>query len=76
MVAEMEDDIIHIVDSEQASSSTSTMAADFFANPENIVEKQVILNYKAHCLVDMTETFTDNCILDANISIRHVLEWG
>lgn len=73
MVAEIEEDIIHIVDAEQASSSTSTMATDFFANPENIVEKQVIVIRKAHCLVDMIEAFKDNCILDANISIRRVL---
>lgn len=69
LVAEMEEDTIHIVDSEQASSSTSTMDPYFFANPE----KQVIVICKAHCLVDMIEAFTDNCILDANISIRRVL---
>ncbi|CAK6980758.1 uncharacterized protein si:ch73-30l9.1 [Scomber scombrus] len=72
----MEEDIIHIVDSEQASSSTSTMAIEFFADPDHIVEKQIIVNRKAHCLVDMIEAFTDNCILDANISIRPVLERG
>lgn len=76
VVAEMEEDIIDIVDSEQASSSTSTMAFDFFANPENVVEKQVIVIRKTHCLVDMIEAFTDDCILDANISIRRVLERG
>jgi len=72
----MEEVINYIVDSEQASSSTSTMAIDFFANPENIVDRQVIVIRKAHCLVDMIEAFTDNCILDANISIRRVLERG
>ena len=49
---------------------------DFFANPENIVEKQVIVIRKAHCVVDMINAFTDSCILDANISIRRVLELG
>lgn len=64
VVAEMEEDIIDIVDSEQASSSASMMATNFFANPENIVEKQVIVIRKTHCLVDMIEAFTDDCILD------------
>ncbi|KAJ8333768.1 hypothetical protein SKAU_G00410870 [Synaphobranchus kaupii] len=84
VVAEMEEHVIPIVDSEQASTSTinsgqastSTMAIDFFANPENIVEKQIIVIRKVHCLVDMIEAFTDNNILDANISIRRVLERG
>lgn len=56
------------------SDQVSTI--DFFTNPENIVENQVIVICKTHCIVDMIEAFTDNCILDANISIRRVLERG
>ncbi|XP_055026977.2 uncharacterized protein [Misgurnus anguillicaudatus] len=76
VVAEMEEAIIDFVDSEQALSSTSTMATGFFENPENIVEKQVIVIRKTQCVVDMIKAFTDDFILDANISIRRVLERG
>ncbi|KAL7370571.1 hypothetical protein ABVT39_004183 [Epinephelus coioides] len=62
---------LHNVDLEQSSSST-----DFFANPENVVEEEVIVIRKAQCLMDMIEAFSNENILDANISIRRVLERG
>lgn len=49
---------------------------DYFANPENIVEKQVIVIRTAYGVVDMINAFTDSCIPDANISINCVLEHG
>lgn len=71
VVAEMEGHVIPIVDSDPASTSTS----DFFANPENIVKKQIIVIRQVHCVMDMVEAFTDKNILD-NISFRRVLDHG
>ena len=52
------------------------MVSDFFANPENVVEKQVIVIRKTHCVEDMIQAFTNNNILDANILLKRVLERG
>ncbi|CAK6968282.1 uncharacterized protein si:ch73-30l9.1 [Scomber scombrus] len=62
------------VSTEQASNST--VVSDFFANPENVVEKQVIVIRKTHCVEDMIQAFTNNNILDANILLKRVLERG
>lgn len=67
----MEGHVILIVDSDQASTSTS----DFFC-PENIVEKQIIVIRQVHCGMDMVEAFTDKNILGSNISFRRVLDHG
>lgn len=63
-----------VINSEQVSNST--MVSEFFANPENVVEKQVIIIRKTHCVEDMIEAFTNNNILDANILLKRVLERG
>lgn len=72
VLAESEDHVMPMVDWDQAS----TMARNFFENPENIAEKQIIVIRQVHCVVDMVEAFADNNILDANISFRRVLEHG
>lgn len=52
------------------------MARDFFDDPDNITEKQIVVIRQVHCVVDMVEPFAKNNILDADISFRRVLEQG
>lgn len=48
----------------------------FFENPENIVEKTIIIIRKTHCISDMVEAFAEENILHANVGFRRILENG
>ena len=57
-------------------TSTTSSSVNFYANPENIFEKQTITIHSVHCVNDKIKAFSDENTLDANTGFRCVLENG
>lgn len=65
-----------LLDDDVVDATCDANSTNFFENPENVAEKQLLTIRSAHCIADMITAFSDPNILDANITFERVLENG